>query len=125
MKQLNPIQAKGAKTTQEEELEALSQIVSDLNQRFGTNFSDDEKIFISQLENKLDSDPALKASVRVNSPENIRLSFEKVTEDMLQEMIESNFGFYKRFNDDQDFARILLNALFRRFMERSDLKNIP
>jgi len=125
MKQLNPIQASAPKTPQEEELEALSQIVLDLNQRFGTNFNDDEKLFISQLENKLDSNPALKASVRVNSQENIRLSFEKVTEDMLQEMIESNFGFYKRFNDDQDFAKNLLNALFTRFMERFDQKKTP
>lgn len=36
----------------------------------------------------------------------------------MQEMIESNFNFYKHFNDDSEFANLLLNWLFQRFLER-------
>ncbi len=68
-----------------------------------------------QLEEKLIGDPALEASVRVNPPENARLTFDHVVNDRLQEMIDSNFKFYKQITDDQDFGKFLLDWLFERY----------
>jgi len=103
-----------------EDLEPLSQIIQQLNQRFGTDFSDDDKVFIEQLETKLDNSDTLKASIRVNSPENAQLTFNNVVNDQMQEMVETNFKFYKQVNDDPDFAQALLNWLFQRYLERAN-----
>lgn len=119
-KELDPIGPKGASTPIPEELEPLSQIIQQLNQRFGTDFSDDDKVFIEQLEMKLDNSDTLKASIRVNSPENARLTFNNVVNDQIQEMIEANFKFYKQVNDDPDFAKALLNWLFQRYLDRAN-----
>lgn len=70
------------------------------------------------LELKLDESKPLQASTRVNSPENIRLTFNNITSDLMQEMVETNFNFYKQFNDDQDFSELLMGFLFNRYMER-------
>jgi hypothetical protein len=43
-------------------------------------------------------------SIRVNTPENARLTFDHVVGDRLQEMIDSNFKFYKQITDDPEFA---------------------
>jgi len=96
-------------------LEPLSRIIRELNARFGTDFTEEDRVFIEQLEQKLAADLALAASVRVNTPENARLTFDHIVGDRLQDMIETNFEFYKRVTDDKEFARFFLDWLFDRF----------
>ncbi len=116
--EVRPIGAEGPHGQALEEIEPLSQIIRELNERFGTDFSEEDKIFIQQLEEKLAGDPALTASVRVNAPENARLTFDHVVNDRLQDMVETNFKFYKRVADDPEFAKFFLDWLFDRFTEK-------
>lgn len=101
-----------------DEIEALSQILKSLNERFGTDFSEEDKVFIQQLEEKLAGDAALDASVKVNVEENARLTFDHVANDKIQEMIETNFKFYKQITDDEAFGKFLLDWLFERYKRR-------
>lgn len=96
-------------------LEPLSRIIRELNARFGTDFTEEDRVFIEQLEQKLAADLALAASVRVNTRENARLTFDHIVGDRLQDMIETNFEFYKRVTDDKEFAKFFLDWLFERF----------
>jgi len=75
-------------------------------------------VFIEQLETKLYEDAALWASVQVNAPENARLTFNHVAEDRLQDMIDTNFKFYKQITDDSEFAKFLFDWLFDRYRKR-------
>jgi type I restriction enzyme R subunit len=98
-----------------EEIEPLSIIIKALNERFGTDFTEEDKVFIRQLEGSLAANFALAASVRANTPENARLSFDHVVNDRLQEMVDSNFKFYKRITDDPQFAKFFVDWLFERY----------
>jgi len=60
------------------------------------------------------SGSALAASLRANVPENARLTFDHVVSDRLQDMVETNFEFYKRVTDDPAFAKFFLDWLFER-----------
>jgi type I restriction enzyme R subunit len=117
--ELSPITTTGTGKPAQEEIEPLSQIIDEINQRFGTDFSEDERVFIEHLETKLDNSEPLKASLKVNTPENVKLTFENLASDMMQETIETNFSFYKQFADDAQFRALLLEFLFHRFIERS------
>jgi len=68
-------------------------------------------------------DPALTASVRVNTPENARLTFDYVVGDRLQEMVDTNFKFYKRITDDREFSKFFLDWLFERFRRSLDVEH--
>jgi type I restriction enzyme R subunit len=114
--ELDPQGAKGSYIPSPEEIEALSKIIKDLNDRFGTDFSDEDKVFIEQLESRLISDPVLENSLQVNTPENFRLTFDNVVNDVVQEMIDSNFKFYKQINDDIQFAKTFFDWLFERYL---------
>ena len=57
-------------------------------------------------------------SVRVNPPENARLTFDHVVSDRLQDMVETNFKFYKRVTDDHQFSKYFLDWLFDRFLDK-------
>ena len=45
------------------------------------------------------------ASARVNTRENVRLTFDPKVEDRIQEIVETNFDLYKRITDDPEFGR--------------------
>jgi type I restriction enzyme R subunit len=116
--ELPPTDPTGKHIVPPEDLEPLSIIIRELNKRFGTNFSEEDKVFIQTLEEKLLGDEALLNSLRVNTPQNARLTFDLVVNDRLQEMIDSNFKFYKQVTDDDAFARVFLDWLFERYRER-------
>lgn len=96
-------------------IEPLSQIIRELNERFGTDFSEEDKVFIRNLEEQLEPDPALVASVKVNAPKNVRPTFNYVVAYRLQDIVDTNFKLYKRITDDKEFSKFLLNWLFERF----------
>jgi type I restriction enzyme R subunit len=104
------------------ELEALSRIIQELNERFGTDLTDEDKVFIEELENRLAADPALATSIRANTKENARLTFDHVVTDRLQDMVDTNFDFYKRVTDDRDFAKFFLDWLFERFRAKAEAR---
>jgi type I restriction enzyme, R subunit len=116
---LAPMGPLPAYTVLPQDLEALSQIIKLLNERFGTDFSEDDKLCIQQLEQRLETNDALGASVRANTLQNARLTFDLVVNDLLQDMIDGHFKFYKQVTDNEDFARALLDWLFERYLKRS------
>lgn len=116
--ELEPIGSGGGGPQPPDHVEPLSQIIKELNERFGTNFSEDDKVFLEHLEGKLATDEALDAAVKVNTPENARLTFDHVANDKIQELIDTNFKFFKQINDDTEFGTFLLDWLFDRYQRK-------
>ena len=104
----------GTSSLESEEV-PLSRIIEDLNSQFGTKFTEDDRVVILQMESKLNKDPVLEQQLKVGSKDAVRLSFEQAAQDILHEMIESNFKFYKKVQDDQDISRELFDRLFERY----------
>ena len=121
---LEPARLKEAVAPAPNEKALLSAIISELNEHFGTDFAEEDRVFIEQLEAKLNEDPALSASVQVNTPENARLTFNHVAEDKLQDMIDTNFQFYKQITDDPEFAKHLYDFLFERYRKRAEKEHV-
>ena len=115
---LEPMTAK-APMTVAVELEPLSAIIHALNERFGTELTEQDAVTVGQLMDGLAANEALAASVQVNTPENARLTFQHVLTDMLQDTISSNFKFYKRMTDDEEFARFFIDRLFEEYRRRT------
>jgi len=116
--QLDPIRTKPHYGIQEEELETLSRIIAELNERFGLNLTDEHRVTLEQLRDALDQDDGLDASARVNTRENVRLTFDPKVEDKIQEIVETNFELYKRITDDPAFGQALKNFLFDDYIQR-------
>ncbi len=101
-----------------EELEPLSQIIAELNERFGLNLGPEHRVTLEQIREALDQDPGLDASARVNARENVRLTFDPKVEDKIQEIVETNFELYKRITDDPAFGQAIKNLLFDDYIRR-------
>jgi type I restriction enzyme R subunit len=115
--QLEPIRTKNHHGVPPEELEPLSQIIAELNERFGLNLGPEHRVTLGQMMEKLDADVALDASARVNTRENVRLTFEQKVEDVIQQIVDSNFQLYKRITDDRAFGEAVKNFLFDQYLK--------
>jgi type I restriction enzyme R subunit len=113
---LDPVGAKSGHGLAPEEVEALSRIIAELNERFGLNLGPEHRITLAQMMEKLDDDAALEAAARVNTRENVRLTFDHKVEDVIQEIVETNFDLYKRITDDPTFGEALKNFLFDQYV---------
>jgi hypothetical protein len=123
---IQALEPRGAKETFElpiEDLEPLSQIIQELNDRFGVGLTEEDRLSIERLLERLADEPALEASVRVNTPENARLTFDHVVNDRLQDMIESNFKLYKQIADDPEFGGRLLDRLFEVYLDAKKVES--
>ena len=99
-----------------EELETLSRIIAMLNERFGLNLGPEHRLTLGQMMEKLDGDAALDAAARVNTRENVRLTFDQKVEHVIQEIVDSNFELYKRITDDRAFGEAIKNFLFDQYL---------
>ena len=97
-----------------EDEEALSEIIRVINDRYGTEFSEDDKVF-KAFRDRLYEDAAVQKSAAANTKENAKITFEDKAREHAREMIDENFGFYKKFNDDDDFRQALVHMLFNDF----------
>jgi type I restriction enzyme R subunit len=113
---LDPVGTKDVHPAATEELEALSRIIAELNDRFGLNLGPEHRVTLGQMMERLDADVALDASARVNTRENVRLTFDQKVEHVIQEIVDSNFDLYKRITDDRAFGEVIKNMLFDQYL---------
>ncbi len=113
---LDPVSTKERHGAAPEELEPLSRIIAELNERFGLNLGPEHRVTLGQMMEKLDDDAALDAAARVNTRENVRLTFDQKVEHVIQEIVDSNFELYKRITDDRAFGEAIKNFLFDQYL---------
>lgn len=120
---LEPISEIGTGQTRPEDLAPLSEIIGYVNEYFGTEFTDEDKVsyFAEDMERRMtDKDDLLRAfNPEVNpSREHRRMAFEPHFEDVLHDMIDSNFDLYKMIVEDPKFGDLFKEFVFGR-VERS------
>ncbi|WP_423928918.1 RNA-binding domain-containing protein [Candidatus Palauibacter sp.] len=100
----------------QEEVEALSRIIAELNDRFGLNLGPEHRVTLRQMMDKLEDDAALGAAARVNTRDNVRLTFDHKVEEVIQDIVDSNFDLYKRITDDHAFGELVKTLLFDQYL---------
>ena len=113
---LDPVRTKEPGQRTPEELEALSRIIADLNERFGIELGSEHRITLGRMMERLEEDSALEVATRVNTLENVRITFDHRVEQVIQEIIDLNFDLYKRITDDPAFGEVLKNHLFDQYL---------
>lgn len=113
---LKPISEMGTGQVREDERAPLSEIILYINEHYGTDFTDVDKVryFAEDMERRLADreglrnalDPAVNPSV-----ENRKLAFGDFFNETLEDMINTNVEIYKKIVDDPNFG-----GLFREFM---------
>ncbi len=103
----------------EPELETLSNIVKAFNDRFGTNFTNEDKVrkMTAELMQDVKDDKAamenINASLQKNDIQNAQISFTDILKEKMINHIDSNFEVFKEYNDNPEFKAFLAGQMFR------------
>ena len=117
---LDPVATKETREATPEELEALSRIIADLNERFGIELGPEHRVTLGRMLDRLGEDAALEVATRVNTVENVRIAFDYKVEQVIQEIVDINFDLYKRITDDPAFGEVVKNHLFDQYLRAHD-----
>lgn len=100
--ELDPTSEAGISRVKEEK-DKLSNIINVLNEKFGTDFTDADKLYFDQIEQALFENEELKLRALTNPIENFKYAFEEV---FLQTLID-------RMSDNEEiFDKIMANPEF-------------
>ncbi len=113
---LDPVGTKDLRESSPEDLEALSRIIADLNERFGIELGPEHRVTLGRMMKRLEEDVALDAAAKVNTLENIRIAFDHKVEEIIQEIVDLNFDLYKRITNDPPFGEVIKNHLFDQYL---------
>jgi type I restriction enzyme R subunit len=84
----------------EAERDFLSNIVQSLNDTYGVELNDDDKIDMGRLHEKLAEHEELRAVMNSNNTlENMRYKFDKVVDELLLDFVGSKLELYKKLSD--------------------------
>ena len=116
-KPLDPVRTKGPREHTPEELETLSRIIADLNERFGIELGPEHRITLGRMMERLQEDVALDVAAKVNTRENVRIAFDHKVEQVIQEIVDINFDLYRRITDDPPFGQVIKDHLFDQYLQ--------
>lgn len=83
---------------------ALSTIIETLNDKFGTNLTRADQLWVEQQVTAAVEDPAIRASALANSEQNFGFTFDKRFEGLVIDRHDANGEMLRRFLDQPDFA---------------------
>ncbi|AQQ71173.1 Type-1 restriction enzyme R protein [Limihaloglobus sulfuriphilus] len=93
----------------EEEKDFLSAIVEALNETYGMNLTEDDKVDLVRIQEKLEADAELKSVMNPNnSLDNIRIKFNDTVDALVLEFVNTKLGLYKKLTEPK--ANAMLKA---------------
>ena len=93
--------------------ELLSRLIEALNERFGTNLTDADRVWFEQQQLHHANNPELKEVAIANDYDNFAMFFEPKIETDLIERHEANEDLFKAFFNQPDFKKMMTEALSR------------
>ena len=109
--ELEPISAEVGKILANSK-QKLSKIIKDLNDAFGTNFTEEDRVFLGRIKDNLLENKDLQNKIEHNSKENVRTVFDKYFSEEMTKLLNNNMEFYKRIIDNEKLRKRLKSQLF-------------
>jgi type I restriction enzyme R subunit len=115
--ELKPISDMGTGSTREEDLAPLSEILNELNERFGTEFTEDDRVaqVIEDMRDRLLKTDKLQraANPEINSKDNFAKTFERFFDEEIENLINTSLDLYTKMSDDGELRHNVKQALLK------------
>ena len=120
--EIGPVPTDGGGHKPEAEMERLSNILSEFNDRFGNIEWQDqdkiEKIIAEELPAKVAEDRAYQNAKANSDKQNARIEHDRALERAMTELLADHTELFKQFSDNESFRRWLLESSFNSTYDR-------
>jgi type I restriction enzyme, R subunit len=119
--ELDPMSDTGSKSQTEEEKELLSQIIKKINDVYGTELKEEDKVCLKSVSQKLFNNSDLDSKVRgENSHDDKKEYFKKIFEDYISDYYSDRMDFYKKVNSPKVLP-MLIDGMFSDYLKNKGL----
>jgi type I restriction enzyme R subunit len=108
--------ATGTGISQDEE-KPLSEIIKVLNERFGTDFTDEDRLFFEQIKEKAVKDNRIIQAAEANPLDHFELGIRAIIEDLMLQRMSENDAIVSRYMDDKDFQKAVFPILAKKIYQ--------
>ena len=112
----------GIKRAKEEKAK-LSEIIDVLNDRFGTEFEEADKLFFDQIEEELIQDEKLQTQAKANKIDTFKFAFEDMFLMKLIERMDQNQEIFDKIVEDKTFGNLvrelMMNKVYNKLNDNS------
>ncbi len=103
---------------EKEEKAALSEIIDVLNDRFGTEFEEADRLFFEQIEAELIESKKLQTQAKVNKIDTFKYAFEEMFIDKLIERMDQNQDIFEKILENQSFGGLVKELMMKNVYAR-------
>ena len=115
---LQPISTDVGGTPIEEPIDLLSHIIQILNENFGSDLTDKDKVTLEKIQKQLNEDEELrKVYISDNTESNRKFVFNKVFDKLLQGLVDDSLDFYKKITEPKR-NEYVKRVLFKDYSEK-------
>ncbi len=107
----------GLKRAKDEEA-LLSEIINVLNDRFGTEFEEADKLFFDQIEAELMDDETLQTQARVNKIDTFKFAFNDKFIDKLIGRMDQNQEIFEKILEDKVFGDLVKELMMKKIYKK-------
>jgi type I restriction enzyme, R subunit len=100
-------------------LAPLSELIDRLNETFGTNLTEADRLHLEGIVADMAADPTMQQQAAANTPENFKIEFDKKFEGAVAARMRQAEGLTIRILDDEEFRQRLAEVLSPRLYEEA------
>ncbi len=89
----------------------LSEIIQALNDRFGTDFSEEDRFFFEQIKEKASKDERIIQTAMANPLDKFKIGIKAIIESLMMQRMSENDSIVTRYMDDKDFQKTVFPIL--------------
>nr|WP_231367571.1 DEAD/DEAH box helicase family protein [Gillisia sp. JM1] len=115
--ELDGLTEAGIKRAKEEKA-LLSEIINVLNDRFGTEFEEADRLFFEQIEAELVQDEKLQAQAKANKIDTFKYAFEDMFLNKLIERMDQNQDIFDKIIENKSFGNLVKELMLNKVYSR-------
>ncbi len=101
----------------------LSDIIKLLNERFGTEFEEADRLFFEQIETDLMDNETLQNQAKINKIDTFKYAFEELFNDRLVKRMDQNKEIFEKILVDESFGNVVKDYIMNRIYQRINDQN--
>ena len=102
----------------EEDKAPLSEIIERLNDRFGTDFTESERLFLQQVQNDAMNREDIRSIAEANSFDKFGLGVQELIEEMMIDRMAENDALVARYLSDPEFREVVSSRAIGALLDR-------
>ncbi len=115
--ELDGLSEAGIKRAKEEKA-VLSEIIDVLNERFGTEFEEGDRLYFEQIELALIEDETLQTQATVNKIDTFKYPFDELFFDKVIERMDQNQEIFEKILENQSFGSLVKELMMKKVYAR-------